>query len=174
MEKIESFPGFLGAYLCLQVPAVQKAHSTAAPAERPGLHQVWCLFLSSLSQISDFILLQDLVLEFSFCFSKGLIVHSKINAPLPWLKLNHFASTHIFKNHFLSVHVLVSSPYVVYWNSLWTIESPLLQSHVPLHPCPLYMWAKSPLGIYWVGQKVSLGISVISYAKPKWTFWPTY
>ena len=80
MEKIEYFPGFGGAYLCLQVPAVQKAHSTAAPAKRPGLHQVWCLFLSFLSQILYFILLQDLVLEFPFCFSKGLIVHSKTNA----------------------------------------------------------------------------------------------
>ena len=115
MEKIEYFPGFGGAYLCLQVPAVQKAHSTAAPAKRPGLHQVWCLFLSFLSQILYFILLQDLVLEFPFCFSKGLIVHSKTNASLPWLKLNHFASTHIFKNHFLSVHVLVSSP-------MWSFE----------------------------------------------------
>lgn len=64
---------------------------------RTSLLQVWCLFLSLLCQISYFILLWDLMLGFPFCFSKGLIVHSKINISLPWLRLDHFASICVFK-----------------------------------------------------------------------------
>ena len=50
---------------------------------QPHLLQVWCLFLSKLCQVSYFILFWDLMLGFSFCFSKGLNFPPKLTFLFP-------------------------------------------------------------------------------------------